>query len=79
MNKTKQNKTREKTYHSIRQIYTYIDMYVCIYIYIYIYVAIGEKNRDYAFISKSLFRDCSLIRGFFSYVTYLYSALLPQH
>ena len=31
----------------------------------YIYVAIGGKNRDYTFIPTSLFRDCSLIRGFY--------------
>ena len=36
-----------------------------IYIYVYIYVAIGEKQRHSTFIPKSLFFDCSLIRGFY--------------
>ena len=31
----------------------------------YLFVWIGKKQRDYAFIPTSLFRDYSLIRGFF--------------
>ena len=42
-----------------------------IYIYVYIYVAIGEKQRHSTFIPISLFFDCSLIRGFYSFIFYL--------
>ena len=31
----------------------------------YLFIWIGKKQRDYAFIPTSLFRDYSLIRGFF--------------
>ena len=45
-------------------------MYLKLYIYklkLYIYVCCdqGKKQRDYTFIPTSLFRDCSLIRGFY--------------
>ena len=35
----------------------------------------GKKQRDYTFIPTSLFRDCSLIRGFYFiyiYIIYIY-------
>ena len=42
--------------------------------YIYIF-EIGKKQREYAFVLTSLFRDYSLIRGFYIYIyifTYIY-------
>ena len=44
---------------------------IYIYMCVYIYVAIGEKQRHSTFIPKSLFFDCSLIRGFYSFIFYL--------
>ena len=42
------------------------------YIYIYIYIEIGKKQGDYTFILTSLFRDYSLIKGFYlSVCTYI--------
>ena len=43
----------------------WICMYM--YIYLYVYIEIGKKQRDYTFIPTSLFRDHSLIRGFYKY------------
>ena len=45
-------------------------MYIYIYMYIYIF-EIGKKQREYAFVLTSLFRDYSLIRGFSIYI-YIY-------
>ena len=47
-----------------------------IYIYIYIYIEIGKKQRDYTFIPISLFRDYSLIRGFFIKTGFIYASLV---
>ena len=37
------------------------------YIYLYVYIEREKKQRDYTFIPTSLFRDRSLIRGFYKY------------
>ena len=38
---------------------------MCVCVCVYLFIWIGKKQRDYAFIPTSLFRDYSLIRGFF--------------
>ena len=46
-------------------IYIYVYICVCVCVCVYLFIWIGKKQRDYAFIPTSLFRDYSLIRGFF--------------
>ena len=41
-------------------------IHIYLYTYIHIYITIGKKKRDYSFIPRGLFRDYSLIRGFYS-------------
>ena len=36
--------------------------------HIYVYIELGKKQRDYTFIPTSLFRDYSLIKGFYIYI-----------
>ena len=47
----------------IKSLFRGFYMYMHIYIYIYM-LRQGKKQRDYTFIPTSLFRDCSLIKGF---------------
>ena len=45
---------------------------MCVCVCVCVYVAIGEKKKRHStFIPISLFFDCSLISGFYSFIFYL--------